>query len=146
MVLEGTRDALGLAADRKSDIYERPLLYFCPKKGMQRLALEPALRLGFGPQGEGYDSSTDRGGREIWVIKRPPLVSEMDVTQPVSAAGSKSSQKIRILYTYIFRNPGSVALMPVLQMCHRFRILFQPIDGKDTYAKFEVTPKLLELM
>jgi hypothetical protein len=44
LVLEGTRESLGHATNRDCDMYERPLLFFCPKSAVQRFALEPALR------------------------------------------------------------------------------------------------------
>jgi hypothetical protein len=85
LVLEGTRETLGSACDRSGDCFERPLLYFSPKKSMHRIVLEPALRLGFGAEGEGYESTVDQSGREIWVIKRPPFVSEEVVPDVIAA-------------------------------------------------------------
>ena len=35
-------------------MYRRPLLFFAPKRWVQRQVLSPALNLGFGPEGEGY--------------------------------------------------------------------------------------------
>ena len=136
LILEGTKDTLGHAAERESDMYERPLLYICPKQSMQRYIVEPALRLGFG--NDGFATSTDRTGREIWVIKRPPLVTIVD-------APETGAPITRVIYTFIFRNPGKVSLMPVLQCCHRFRVLFQP-QGHDCYAKFEISPNLVGLL
>ena len=100
---------------------------------MKRYLLEPALRLGFGD--EGFATSTDRTGREIWVIKRPPLVSLVE----------QEGSRLKVIYTFIFKNPGKVTLMPVLQCCHRFRVLFQP-HGHDCYAKFSIAPSLVELI
>jgi len=146
LVLEGTSDSLGIATDRHRDIYERPLLIFCPKGPMQRFTLEPALRLGFGPMGEGYTTSTDRFGREIWVIRRPPLVTEELVApEPGAPPFKHGAQPMRVLFTYLFRNPGSVTVMPVLQACRRFRIVFQPVAA-DVYAKFEVQPRVLDML
>lgn len=143
LVLEGSKDTLGAAAERSADMYERPLLYFCPKVGMKRMVIEPALRLGFGAEGQGWATSTDRDGREIWVIKRPPLVT-MQVSGDTVSGGS-AEKLLRVIYTFIFRNPGKVTLMPVLQCCCKFRVLFQP-HGHDCYAKFEVSSSLVNLL
>lgn len=143
LVLEGTRETLGSACDRSGDCFERPLLYFSPKKSMHRIVLEPALRLGFGAEGEGYESTVDQSGREIWVIKRPPFVSEEVVPDVIAVDGKPL---VRVLYTFVFRNPGSVTLVPVLQFCSRFRILFQPHGSEERYAKFEIQPSLVDLL
>ena len=143
LVLEGTRETLGSACDRSGDCFERPLLYFSPKKSMHRMVLEPALRLGFGAEGEGYESTVDQNGREIWVIKRPPFVSEEIVPNVIAVDGKPL---VRVLYTFVFRNPGSVTLVPVLQFCSRFRILFQPHGSEERYGKFEIQPSLVDLL
>jgi hypothetical protein len=153
LVLEGTREALGgSCVDHGADMYERPLIYFCPKSNdMKWLLLEPALRMGFGKEGEGYETTKDRYGRDIWVIKRPPIVTE----EVVKAAGSGGGgEVVRVLFTYVFRNPGAAMLMPVLRCCSKFRVLFQaePSGGSDVngrtevYAKFEIQPALIDLL
>ena len=154
-------------------MYRRPLLFFAPKRWVQRQVLSPALNLGFGPEGEGYVRDKDRDGREIWVIKRPPMVTssavkdndhvlaaasfDSDLGQGVGrapqsrtgnenrggsgvqageaeadagadvgggAAAEREADRVHDVYfTYIFRNPGTASLLPVLQVhtrSHRF--------------------------
>jgi hypothetical protein len=154
LVLEGSRESLGVASDKNADMYERPLLYFCPSKckGMQRQALETSMRLGFGVEGEGYATTKDRDDRDILVVKRPPLVAEEDLnhdnhsTPSTAAAQSSSATHIRLLYTFVLRNPGRCIFMPALQRnCRRFRILFQPATT-EVYAKFELQPAMADLL
>jgi len=155
LVLEGTRETLGASSclDRSADVYERPLIYFCPKPhDVKWLLLEPALRMGFGKEGEGYEVTKDRHGRDIWVIKRPPLVTEEEIT---TANGSGKKSTVRVLFTYVFRNPGAAMLMPVLRCCSKFRVLFQTSSAAETpeggdgrtevYAKFEIQPAFVNL-
>jgi hypothetical protein len=138
LVLEGTRESLGYSTGRSAGIFERPLLYFHPKRQWQRRFLEPALRKGFGPKGEGFTVTQDKDRRDIWVVLRPPFVTEEDIT--------RSGQiKLRLLYTYVFRNPGRLALRSALKYSSRFRILFRP-DQDEVYVKFQIQHALATLI
>jgi hypothetical protein len=136
-VLEGTRQALGNACRRETSVHKRPLLYFHPKRNWKKHVLEQALRSGFGPEDEGYATRQDRHGRDMWVILRPPFVAE-------EAIKDSEPQTMRVVFTYIFRNPGQGILKSVLRCSSRFRVLFQAHE-REEYCKFEIQPPLADL-
>mmetsp|Transcript_50014 Transcript_50014/g.98813 ORF Transcript_50014/g.98813 Transcript_50014/m.98813 type:complete len:442 (+) Transcript_50014:103-1428(+) len=138
LVLEGTRERLGNACRGETRVYKRPLFYFHPKRNWKRPILEHALCKGFGPEGEGYTTTKDRHGQDIKVILRPPFVAEEEI--PASEPPA-----VRVLFTYVFRNPGRGVLKSTLRFCSRFRVLFQAHE-REEYGKFEIKPALAGLL
>ena len=128
------------------DVFERPLLYFHPKRKWQRRFLEPALRKGFGPKDQGFVVTQDNMGRDMWVVLRPPFVTEEPTSVgPAGNTGSDEAPTVRLLYTYVFRNPGKLALRHALKYSNRFRIVFRP-NRDDVYVKFQIQPALAALV
>jgi hypothetical protein len=189
------------------------------------MALEPLLKRGFGPHGEGYakeggrseghatnknggggkgsgkDGSKDgskraspppkRGSKrppaaakgasdeataavsgkevkqeakkEVWVILRPPLVTEEALSEDGSPLSLAAGLTVRVVFTFVFRHPGASALGAALTCGQRFRIRFVPhpqttsgsgssspsVDAGwagEACAKFEIQPELVNLL
>ena len=80
----------------------RPLLYITPKENIKRHALSAALTMGFGR--EGWTQETDRDGQEVWVIQRPPFISEDPACDRDADDGAPRCGGL--MFTFLLRNPG----------------------------------------
>mmetsp|Transcript_61229 Transcript_61229/g.167968 ORF Transcript_61229/g.167968 Transcript_61229/m.167968 type:complete len:550 (+) Transcript_61229:174-1823(+) len=113
----------------------RPLLYITPKENIKRHALSAALTMGFGR--EGWTQETDRDGQEVWVIQRPPFISEDPACDRDADDGAPRCGGL--MFTFLLRNPGRIGIQHILTFCSKFRLRV-PLIGGEQVLKFEVLP------